>query len=225
MSVASESWDWLTDSANWSGPSGIPTRTLEHLEYTGLTIVIAAAIAIPLGLYIGHTGRFRGVAVVSSGALRALPTLGVLTLVSLQTGINLTATLVALVLLAIPPLLAGAYAGLESVDPATVDAARSVGMTHWQVLWRVEVPLAMPLLVGGFRSATLQVIATATIAAQVPGPGGLGRYLIDGLAVYDYPRVVGGAVIVIVLALVVDLTFAAVQRLSERRRVSTPERV
>lgn len=225
MSVASETWDWLTDAENWSGPAGIPTRTLEHLEYTGLTIVIAAAIALPLGLYIGHTGRLRGVAVVSTGTLRALPTLGVLTLVSLQTGINLTATLVALVLLAIPPLLAGAYAGLESVDPATVDAARSVGMTHWQVLWRVEVPLAMPLLIGGLRSATLQVIATATIAAQVPGPGGLGRYLIDGLAVYDYPRVVGGAIVVIVLALVVDLTFATVQRLSERRRVSTPERV
>lgn len=225
MSVASETWDWLTDGENWSGPAGIPTRTLEHLEYTGLTIVIAAAIALPLGLYIGHTGRLRGVAVVSTGTLRALPTLGVLTLVSLQTGINLTATLVALVLLAIPPLLAGAYAGLESVDPATVDAARSVGMTHWQVLWRVEVPLAMPLLIGGLRSATLQVIATATIAAQVPGPGGLGRYLIDGLAVYDYPRVVGGAIVVIVLALVVDLTFATVQRLSERRRVSTPERV
>lgn len=225
MSVASETWDWLTDGENWSGPAGIPTRTLEHLEYTGLTIVIAAAIALPLGLYIGHTGRLRGVAVVSTGTLRALPTLGVLTLVSLQTGINLTATLVALVLLAIPPLLAGAYAGLESVDPATVDAARSVGMTHWQVLWRVEVPLAMPLLIGGLRSATLQVIATATIAAQVPGPGGLGRYLIDGLAVYDYPRVVGGAIVVIVLALVVDLTFATVQRLFERRRVSTPERV
>ncbi|WP_229052318.1 ABC transporter permease [Aeromicrobium sp. Leaf350] len=225
MSVASDSWDWLTDSANWSGDAGIPHRTLEHLQYTGLTIAIAAVIAIPLGLYIGHTGRFRGLAVASTGALRALPTLGVLTLVSLNTGINLTATLVALVLLAIPPLLAGAYAGLESVDPATVDAARAVGMTHWQVLWRVEVPLAFPLLVGGFRSATLQVIATATIAPQVPGPGGLGVYLLGGLAVGDYPRVVGGAVIVIVLALVVDLLFAVVQRLTTRRRVSTPDRV
>ncbi len=160
-----------------------------------------------------------------TGALRALPTLGVVTIVSLHTGIDLTAALVALVLIAIPPLLAGAYAGLESVDPATVDAARALGMTHWQVLWRVEVPLALPLLIGGFRSATLQVIATATIAAQVPGPGGLGRFILDGLDLDDYPRVMGGAVLVIALALVVDLTFAALQRLSARRRVSTPERV
>ncbi len=225
MSVASEAWDWLTDDANWSGPAGIPVRTLEHLEYTALTLVIATAIAIPLGLYIGHTGRFRVVGVGLTGALRALPTLGVVTIVSLHTGIDLTAALVALVLIAIPPLLAGAYAGLESVDPATVDAARALGMTHWQVLWRVEVPLALPLLIGGFRSATLQVIATATIAAQVPGPGGLGRFILDGLDLDDYPRVMGGAVLVIALALVVDLTFAALQRLSARRRVSTPERV
>ena len=225
MSVASEAWDWLTDDANWSGPAGIPVRTLEHLEYTALTLVIATAIAIPLGLYIGHTGRFRVVGVGLTGALRALPTLGVVTIVSLHTGIDLTAALVALVLIAIPPLLAGAYAGLESVDPATVDAARTLGMTHWQVLWRVEVPLALPLLIGGFRSATLQVIATATIAAQVPGPGGLGRFILDGLDLDDYPRVMGGAVLVIALALVVDLTFAALQRLSARRRVSTPERV
>ncbi|MDF1706174.1 MAG: ABC transporter permease [Aeromicrobium sp.] len=225
MSVVSESWDWLTDPAQWEGPAGIPHRTLQHLEYTGLTLAIAAVIAIPLGLYIGHTGRFRGLAVASTGALRALPTLGVLTLVSLHSGIDLTAALVALVLLAIPSLLAGAYAGLESVDPATVDAARAVGMTHWQVLWRVEVPLALPLLIGGFRTATLQVIATATIAAFVPGPGGLGVYLLTGLAVGDFTRIVGGSVVVIVLALVVDLLFAAAQRLSTRRRVSTPERV
>ena len=224
MSVASETWAWLTDGAQWSGPSGIPTRVAEHLEYTGLTLVIATVIALPVGFYIGHTGRLRGIAVVSTGALRALPTLGVLTIVSLHSGIDLTAALVALVLIAIPPLLAGAYAGLVAVDPATADAARALGMTPWQVLWRVEVPLALPLLVGGFRSATLQVVATATIAAQVPGPGGLGRYLIDGIAVSDYPRVVGGAVVVIVLALVVDLAFAALQRLSTRRRVSTPDR-
>lgn len=225
MSVASETWDWLTDGSNWEGPAGIPARTLEHLQYTGMTIAIAAVIAIPLGFYIGHTGRFRGLAVASTGALRALPTLGVLTLVSLHSGIDLTAALVALVLLAIPSLLAGTYAGVEAVDPATVDAARSIGMTHWQVLWRVEVPLGLPILVGGFRTATLQVIATATIAAAVPGAGGLGVYLLSGLAVSDYPRVVGGSVVVIVLALVVDLVFAAVQRLSTRRRVSTSERV
>jgi osmoprotectant transport system permease protein len=225
MSVAAETWDWLTDPEHWTGDAGIPHRTLEHLQYTGIVIAIAAVVAIPLGLYIGHTGRFRGIAVASTGALRAIPTLGLLTLVALQTGVGLTPAIVALVVLAIPSLLAGAYAGLESVDPATVDAARSMGMTHWQVLWRVEVPLALPILIGGFRSATLQVVATATIAPQVPGPGGLGVFLLGGLAVSDYPRVVGGAVVVIVLALVVDLAFAALQKLTTRRRAGAPDRV
>lgn len=222
MSVWTDTADWLSDSANWSGENGIPHRLAQHLEYTGLTLAIAAAIAVPLGLWIGHTGRFRGLAVASTGALRALPTLGVATLVSLYTGIDLRAAITALVLLAIPPLLAGAYAGLESVDRQTIDAARALGMTEWQILRRVEIPLALPIIVGGFRSATLQIIATATVAAYVPGPGGLGRYLIDGLSLSDYARVVGGSVVVIVLALVVDGLYALAQRVATR---SQPTRV
>lgn len=218
MSVVSDTIDWFSDSTHWSGDDGVPHRLVQHLGYTSLTIAIAAAVAIPIGLWIGHTGRLRGLAVVSSGALRALPTLGVLTYASLYTGIGIKAAIFTLVLLAIPPLLAGAYAGLEAVDRQTIDAARSIGMTEWQILTKVEVPLALPLIVGGFRSSTLQVVATATVAAYIPGPGGLGRYLIDGLALRDYPQVVAGSVVVIVLALVLDGIFVLLQRLALRNR-------
>jgi osmoprotectant transport system permease protein len=211
MSVANETVDWLTDHAHWVGDDGIPHRLAQHVGYSALTVVVAAAVALPIGLWIGHTGRLRGLAVALTGALRALPTLGVLTYFVLLSGIGLKAPFLALTLLALPPLLAGAYSGLESVDRATIDAARAIGMTEWQVLRKVEVPLALPLIVGGLRSATLQVVATATIAAYV-GLGGLGRYLIDGLALSDYPRVVAGSVVVIVLALVLDGIFVLLQR-------------
>jgi osmoprotectant transport system permease protein len=211
MSVFSEAWTWFTTSANWHGEDGIPHRFAQHLGYTGLTVVIAVVIAVPLGLWIGHTGRFRGVVVGVTGGMRALPTLGLLTLVVLWRGIGLTPPITALVVLAIPPLLAGAYAGVESVDRRTVDAARGMGMTEWQVLTRVEVPLGMPLLLGGLRSAVLQVVATATVAAYI-GLGGLGRYVIDGVAIRDYPQILGGSLIVVVLALALDGAFALLQR-------------
>ena len=219
MSVVSETIDWLTDSAHWSGDDAIPLRLVEHVGYTVLTVAIAAVIAIPLGLWIGHTGRFRGVAVVLTGALRALPTLGVLTLIVLSRGIGLTPPVVALVILALPPLLAGAYSGLEAVDRLTIDAARAIGMTEFQILGKVEVPLALPLIVGGIRSATLQVVATATVAAYV-GLGGLGRYLIDGIALRDYPKMLAGSVLVIVVALVLDAVFAALQKIAVGGRAS-----
>lgn len=222
MSVVSDAVDWLTDGAHWTGGAGIPNRVLEHLGYTGLTLVVASAIAVPLGLYIGHTGRFRGLAIGVTGALRALPTLGVLTLLTLLLGLGLEAPILALTVLAVPPLLAGVYAGVESVDPQTVDAARAQGMTEWQVLTRVEVPLGLPLVVGGFRAATLQVVATATVAAYV-SLGGLGRYIFDGQAVRDYPQMVGGSVVVVVLALLLDGLFAVAQAAAERRaRPSRP---
>lgn len=219
MSVVSDTIDWLTDPINRSGSDGIPHRVVEHLGYTAETIAIAAVIALPIGLWIGHTGRLRGAAVAITGAFRALPTLGLLILIALWLGIGLTPPLVALVVLAVPPLLAGAYSGLESVDRQTIDAARAMGMTELQVLRKVEVPLALPIIVGGLRSATLQVVATATVAAYV-GLGGLGRYLIDGQAISDYAQMAGGSVLVIVLALVLDSVFAALQGLATRRRPS-----
>lgn len=215
MSIVTEAASWLSDGANWSGEGGIPNRVLEHVGYTSLTIAVAAAVAVPLGLYIGHTGRLRGLAIGVTGALRALPTLGVLTMFTLLLGIGLGAPTLALVILAVPPLLAGVYSGVESVDPQTVDAARAQGMTEWQILTKVEVPLGLPLVVGGFRAATLQVVATATVAAYV-SLGGLGRYIFDGQAVRDYPQMVGGSVVVVVLALLLDGLFAAAQGAAAR---------
>jgi osmoprotectant transport system permease protein len=211
--VFGEALSWLGTSSRWQGEDGVPHRFVQHLGYTSLTIVIAVVVAVPLGLWIGHTGRLRGLAIATTGALRALPTLGLLTLVVIWRGIGLTPPIIALVVLAVPPLLAGAYAGVESVDRRTVDAARGMGMTEWQVLTRVEVPLGMPLLLGGLRSAVLQVVATATIAAYV-GLGGLGRYIIDGMAVQDYPQTLAGSLLVVALALALDGAFALLQRLS-----------
>lgn len=216
MSVATEAVDWLADGASWTGDRGIPSRVVEHLGYTGLTLAVAAVIAVPLGLYIGHTGRLRSLAIGVTGALRALPTLGILTLLTLLLGIGLGAPILALTVLAVPPLLAGVYSGIESVDPQTVDAARAQGMTEWQVLTTVEVPLGLPLVIGGFRTATLQVVATATIAAYV-SLGGLGRFIFDGQAVRDYPQMVGGSVVVVALALLLDALLAVVQGVASRR--------
>lgn len=210
---------WLADSSHWSGASGIPTRFLEHLGYTLLGVLVAAAIAVPAGLWVGHTGQGKGLVVALSGAARALPTLGLVTLFALLLGIGLGAPLLAFVILAVPSLLAGAYAAVESVDPATVDAARAQGMTEWQILTRVELPLGMPLVIGGFRGATVQVVATAMLAAYV-GNGGLGRYIFLGLGSQDYPQMIAGSLLVIVLALLLDLTLLLTQRLTTPRALT-----
>lgn len=209
---------WLADPANWLGPGGIPVRVGEHLLYTLITLLIAVAVAVPAGIAVGHTGKGRAAAVQLSGALRALPTLGVLLLLALWLGLGLGPPLVVMVVLALPPLLAGAYAGVGAVDRQTVDAARSIGMTGWQVLLKVELPLAMPIIIGGIRSAGLQVIATWTVAAYLP-LGGLGRYIYDGYAVQNYAEMLGASVLVIVLALITDGLFAVVQRLVVPRGV------
>jgi osmoprotectant transport system permease protein len=209
---------WLTDPANWSGARGIPIRLLEHLGITGVAVLIAALIAVSLGLYIGHTGRLSFLVVSTTGALRALPTLGLLVLFALWLGIGLGPVIIVLVILAIPPLLAGAYAGVESVDRGTIDAARAMGMTEWQILTRVEIPLGLPIIVGGLRSAVLQVVATATIAAYLP-IGGLGRYIFDYLPLRRFEPVFAGAILVTLLALVLEGVFAVIQRLAVPRGV------
>jgi osmoprotectant transport system permease protein len=211
---------WLADPAHWSGADGIPNRLAEHIGYSALTLLIAAVIAIPIGLAIGHTGKFRGLAIGLSGALRAIPTLGLLVYLAVATlNLSIVPPLIALTILAIPPLLAGAYSGVESVDPRTVDAARAVGMTEFQILTKVELPLSLPLVIGGIRSAALQVIATWTVAAILP-VGGLGRYLIDGLALRRYDEMLAGSILVVALALVTDGLFAIVQRLVVPRGVT-----
>ncbi|CAL8900340.1 glycine/betaine ABC transporter permease [Kocuria varians] len=212
MSLVSEAVQFLTDPANWSGPAGIPQRLLEHVGYSALTMAIALVVAVPLGLWVGHTRRGGSVVVGLAGALRALPTLGLLTLFTLLMGLGLMPPILALVLLAVPPILSGTYSGIAAVSPALVDSARAMGMTEGQVLTRVEIPVALPVVLGGIRNAALQVLATVTVVAYI-NLGGLGRYLIDGLAVRDYARMLGSVVLVAVLALATDAVLALVQRL------------
>lgn len=216
MNIFDKTGAWFTEPGQWTKADGIFQRIAEHLGYTGLILLIAAVIAVPIGLWVGHTGKGESIVVAVTGALRSLPTLGLLTLFALWMGLGLTAPTLALVLLAISPLLAGVYSGIAAVDPVTVDAARAQGLTEWQILTRVEIPLAAPLIFGGLRNATLQVIATVTIMAYI-NLGGLGRYLIDGLAVRDYPRMVAAVLLVAALALVVDAILALFQRIVTSR--------
>lgn len=202
---------WLTDPTNWAGTGGIPTRLAQHLTITAIAMASAALIALPVGLLAGHAGRGSGLIGAITGAARAIPTLGLLTLIGLGVGIGLTAPLLALIVLAIPSLLAGAYAGIQSIDPTVPAAAKAVGMSPGQILAQVELPLASPIIVGGLRAATLQVVATATLAAYTADVG-LGRYLFTGLKSRDYPEMLGGAILVAALALVLEIALAMCQR-------------
>ncbi|MDX2342027.1 ABC transporter permease subunit [Micrococcus sp. 2A] len=207
---------WFADPAHWSGENGVPARVLEHLGYSALALLLAAAIALPVGVWIGHTGKGRRAVVALSSALRALPTLGLLTFLAivLQIGLRqaLIPTVIVLVVLAVPPLLAGTYAGLQAVPREVVHAARAHGHSTAQLIGAVELPLALPMIVGGLRSAVLQVLATTSVAAYL-GLGGLGRYLFDALAVQDYPTMLAGAVLIALLALVSDAVLLTAQRL------------
>ncbi|MBM6403331.1 ABC transporter permease [Phycicoccus sp. CSK15P-2] len=209
--------EWFTDPETWAGADGIPARVWEHLWYTGVTMVVAALVAVPLGLWVGHTGRARWLVSVAN-SVRAVPTLGLLLAASLWLGPKLPGDLAyvvpsiaVLAVLAVPPLLAGTYGGIDAVDPSARDAAHGVGMRGRQVLWQVEVPNALPLMLSGVRSAMLQVVATATIAA-IPGLGGLGRFIIDGIKLGDYAQAAGGALLVAVLAVALEGLLALLQR-------------
>lgn len=219
MTTLLDALAWIGDPHHWWGPSGITHRLGQHLAITAIALVIAAGFALPVGLLIGHTRRGRGAVVALAGAARAVPTLGLLTLLTLGMGIGVRAPIVVLVVLAVPSLLAGAYGGVESIDRTITHAARATGMNEWQVLTQVELPLAAPVILGGIRAAMLQVVATATLAAYVSDTG-LGRYLFTGLKSRDYPQMLAGALLVATLAVVLDLTAAAVQRAA--RRVVTP---
>lgn len=213
MNLFADALAWIFSPERLSGNDSIPAAFAAHLAFTAVSVLIAALIAIPCGWAIGHTGRGREIAVAISGAARALPSFGLMLLLVLLFGVlhKPEAAVVAFVLLAIPSILAGAYTGIEAIDRTVIDAGRAMGMTQWQVLWRIEVPLGMHLLVGGLRAATLQVIATVTLAAYV-ALGGLGQYIIKGIALRDYTEVLAGAILVTALALVIDGAFALVQR-------------
>lgn len=215
-----DTFSFLLDGTYWdpANADGFVARTLEHLLYSGLALLIAFVLAFPVGLLIGHTNRGSFLAINAGNGGRALPTLGVLMLVVSLAGLGLLPVTIALVMLAIPPILTTTYAGIRSVSGATVDAARGIGMKEWQIVLQVELPNALPIIFGGLRNATLQVVSTATIAAYL-GMGGLGRYLFDGLALRDYPRVVAGAVVLAVLAVALDLLIGGIQRLVVSRGV------
>lgn len=203
---------WLTTWSHWTGGSGIEHRLAQHAAYSAEALVLAAAVGLPLGLAAGHTRR--GGALLSSlaGAGRALPTLGLLTLFAITVGVGLSAALVPLVLLAVPPILVTSYEGIRGVDPALVEAARGMGLRPRQVLARVELPVALPLVLLGLRTAALQIVSTATIAAFV-ALGGLGRFIIDGQASRDYAQLGAGAVLVAVFALATEAAFLLIGRL------------
>ena len=203
--------EYILDADHWTGEMGLGTLTAQHVGYSLLGVGLSALIGVPLGWWVGHTGKGRGLAVVVSGAVRALPTLGLITLFGLALGIGLRAPLLALVILALPSVLAGAYTGIEAADRVAVDGARASGMSEAQVLARVEIPLGAPQLVGGLRSAGLQVIATATLAAYT-GAGGLGRLMFLGLKTQDYTSMLVASFLVVVLALVSEAVFSLVQR-------------
>ena len=212
MNVVNGVLTWLTDPVHWSGPDGIPVRTLQHLYYSLLATAIAAAIALPIGVFIGHTGRGALIAVNLTNLGRAIPSLGIIILMFTLVGFGITPVLVALTALAVPPIVTNSYIGVRSVDRDVREAAEGMGMRGRQVLWQVELPVAMPLIMAGIRTSAVQVVATATLAAFV-GLGGLGRYLIDGLSQRDLPQVVSGAILVAVLSLLTELVLGRVQTL------------
>jgi osmoprotectant transport system permease protein len=212
VSFLTYAFDWLKSPQQWQGHDGIPIRVLEHLYYSGLSLLIAVLIAVPLGLLIGHYGRGGFVVVNVANIWRAIPTLGLLILVVVLLGLGVLAWLIPLVALAIPPILVNTYEGVAGVDPELKDSARGMGMTDWQMLWKVEVPVAVPLIMLGLRTSAIFVVATATIAAEI-GVGGLGRFIIDGLAANNYGEVAGGAAVIVVLALVVQAAFVGLRRL------------
>ncbi|MDB1086644.1 ABC transporter permease [Streptomyces sp. ACA25] len=221
--TAADAWAWLTTAAHWNGPGGVWQRLAEHLYLTGVSLALACLLALPLALWLGHTGRGGALAVNLSNVGRAVPTFAVLVLLTLgPLGAhgNLP-TVIALVLFAVPPLLTNAYVGVREADRDVVRAARGMGMSPWQLLTRVELPLAYPLLMTGVRTAGVQVVATATLAA-LPGGGGLGRIITAGFATNHTAQVVAGAVLVALLALTVELTLALTQRLLDPLRRRTP---
>ncbi|MEU9559308.1 ABC transporter permease [Streptomyces fumanus] len=202
---------FFSDSAHWHGYDGIPRRLLEHVQYSLLALGLAAAIGLPVGLLTGHTGRGGNVLAFLATAARALPSFGLLVLIAIALGFNLLPVMIPLVVLAVPPILVTTYEAVLSVDPAPVDAARGMGMRESRVLFQVELPVALPLILSGLRSAAIQIVSTATIAAYV-SLGGLGRYIVDGLYQRDYEKVVGGATLVAVLALTTLALFWAAGR-------------
>jgi len=223
---------FLTAASSWQAETGIPDRMLEHVIVAGLAVVVASALALPLGFYIGHTGRLQLLGINLANIGRAVPSYAVMVMLlpvmlglapvlgyDPRLGLRVLPIFLAMVLLAIPPILVGTYAGLRDIDPDITESARAMGLTERQILRRMELPLASPVIVGGFRIAVLQVIATATIGAYLAG-GGLGRFIIDGIARQDDGMLYTGVLLVALLAIGTDLLLSWLQRRLTPRGVS-----
>ena len=223
-----EGLQWLVDPANWSGVDGIPARVWEHVQLSVIALVIATLIAVPIGLWIGHTRRGQFWTVQFANVGRSIPSLAILSIMFLiavkefpSLAFGFLPTIVALTLLGIPVILINTYVGIQQVDPDTVEAARGMGMSGRQVLWRLEVPMAMPLIMTGLRLAAVQIVATAGLAALIAG-GGLGRYIVDGFALRENDRIVAGAILVAVLSLLTDLAFSLLAKATSPTLSSEP---
>ena len=218
MSFLGEVARWFADPAHWEGSHGIPVRILEHLELSGLAIAIAVVIAGPISLYLGQTGRGGFIAINVANIGRALPSFaligfGLLIAIPLGLGLGFWPTMFALVPLAIPPIVTNTFVAIREVDRDVVDAARGMGLAEGQILRSIEIPLGLPLILAGIRTAAVNVVATATLGAVVAG-GALGRFIVDGFALREFDQLVAGAILVALLAVATELSFSALERAS-----------
>lgn len=218
MNLLEQTAAWLSDPTNWTGGAGIPTRLTEHLVLSMVALALTIAVALPIGLVVGHTRRGASLAVNLANIGRALPTLALITIVlpitaaiDPQLGFKVYPTMIALIVLGIPPILVNTYVGIAGVDPDLVESARGMGLREGQILTRVEIPVALPILAGGIRSAATQIVATATLGAIFGGVG-LGRYLVEGIAQNDNGKIFGGVTLVAILSLATEGVFAVIQR-------------
>lgn len=213
---------WFTDPLNWSGGDGIPVRLLEHLVLSGIPLLLAVAVAVPLGLWVGHTGRGTALVVNLTNVGRAVPSLAILVIafmllsaplvaLGLRRDVGEVATGLAMIALAIPPIVTNTYIGLQEVDRELLEAGRGMGMHETELLRRVELPLALPVMLAGIRTSAVQVVATATLGAVV-ATGGLGRYIIDGIAQRRHDEVFAAALLVAALSIATELAFGWLQR-------------
>ena len=212
MSDFQRAFRYLNDPFNWTRRDGIFDLLVEHLRISALAVLAAMVVALPVGMLLGHTGRGGGFTVALSNVSRAVPTLALLTVFAVTPiGFGITATTIALALFAIPPILTNTYVGFREVDRDVREAARAMGMNTRQVVLRAELPLATPLMMTGIRTAGVQVVATATLAALVSG-GGLGEIITLGYGQQDYGQIIGGAILVAALAILVEGCFELLQR-------------
>jgi osmoprotectant transport system permease protein len=204
-------WRWFTDPSHWSGTDGIPQRLVEHVQLSAESVAIGALIALPIGIALGHFGRFGNVAINISNVGRALPSFGILVIAFQVFGLGDFPIVLSLTALAIPPMLTNSYVALHEVDPDVKDAARGMGYRELAQVLSVELPLAVPLVMAGVRTSAVQVVATATLAALISG-GGFGRYIIDGLAQQDFTKLFAGALLVGILAVATELSLSGLER-------------